>query len=297
VEYAADEQADGQVSFSALLQALNRVERFDFGVEAAWPDECEVTCDALLDALTEGQPGRRPSPEGGPGHAVAARPAAEAWTAEPQKRGRKGRALAAPEKEVVVSPSATRSSSETTAESARTKPLRSGSEECSTAMLRNIPNKYTREGLVSQLDEDFVGEYDFLYVPIDFKNKCNMGYAFVNFRTAAAYARFTEAFDGVAVSTCLPGLNSRKVCEVTPARVHGFEENVRRLRSSKVMLELAANHPEWMPLIFDTEGVAQPFLGEQEDGARAFRALPAASASRRPPQHRPATGRRHQRLQ
>jgi len=122
-----------------------------------------------------------------------------------------------------------------------------------TVMFRNIPNKYTREMLVNQLEQDMRGLFDFIYLPIDFKNKCNVGYAFINFRTVEACDTFVSRFNGVEVRKCLPGLNSRKVTEVTPARVQGFEDNVQRLRNSPVMRELA-HHPEWMPLIFDEMG-------------------------------------------
>jgi len=125
-------------------------------------------------------------------------------------------------------------------------------------MLRNIPNKYTREMLVKQLNQDFKGRFDFVYLPIDFKNKCNVGYGFVNFRTSASCDEFIARYDGVDVRKCLPGLNSKKVAGVTPARVQGLEENVRRLRTGPVMNELV-NHPEWMPLLLDDRGEAMPF--------------------------------------
>jgi len=127
-----------------------------------------------------------------------------------------------------------------------------------TAMLRNIPNKYTREMLVQQLNYKFRGQFNFLYLPIDFKNKCNVGYAFINFRSVEAYRRFIDTFDGISVCECLPGLNSRKIVEVTPARVHGLTENVSRLRDSPVMHELL-QHPEWMPLLFNEDGSVKPF--------------------------------------
>mmetsp|Transcript_24804 Transcript_24804/g.45489 ORF Transcript_24804/g.45489 Transcript_24804/m.45489 type:complete len:459 (-) Transcript_24804:127-1503(-) len=127
-----------------------------------------------------------------------------------------------------------------------------------TVMLRNIPNKYTREMLIDQLSKDFRGEFDFLYLPIDFKNKCNVGYGFINFRTVENCAKFVSMFDGVDVRECLPGLNSKKVAEVTPARVQGFTENVRRLRNSPVMNQLIG-HPEWMPVLFNEQGEGEDF--------------------------------------
>lgn len=131
-------------------------------------------------------------------------------------------------------------------------------EEYTTVMLRNIPNKYTREMLIKQLTASFGGEFDFMYLPIDFKNKCNVGYSFINFRNQAACERFVSQFNGVDVRKCLPGLNSKKVVEVTPARVQGLQENVRRLRNSPVMNQLQ-DHPEWMPLIFNEDGEEVPF--------------------------------------
>jgi len=127
-----------------------------------------------------------------------------------------------------------------------------------TVMLRNIPNKYTREMLVNQLSEGFKGQFDFMYLPIDFKNKCNVGYSFINFRTTDACDEFVRQFHGVDVRKCLPGLNSKKIVEVTPARVQGLIENVKRLRNSPVMNQLQ-DHPEWMPLLFNEQGVEEPF--------------------------------------
>eukprot|EP00438_Fugacium_kawagutii_P021268 Skav220189 [mRNA] locus=scaffold1074:174858:184177:- [translate_table: standard] len=139
-----------------------------------------------------------------------------------------------------------------------------GNEPYTTVMLRNIPNKYTREMLIKQLSQEFSGEFDFMYLPIDFKNKCNVGYGFINFRTQDSCERFIGLFHGVDVRKCLPGLNSKKIVEamgagswwvglvghitmlqisrygdmklyapshdfqVTPARVQGLTENATR---------------------------------------------------------------------
>merc|ERR1719310_2162480 len=80
------------------------------------------------------------------------------------------------------------------------------SEKGTTVMLKNIPNRYGRDMLTDQLNANYRNEYDFVYLPIDFNSKCNVGYAFINFRTPEARA-------------VLPGFSSVKICEVTYARV------------------------------------------------------------------------------
>jgi len=125
-------------------------------------------------------------------------------------------------------------------------------------MLRGIPNKYNQQRLLDQLNVDFKRQFDFVYLPIDFKNECNVGYAFINFRTADAVARFKKKFDGVDVSTCLPGLNSKKVTSVMPARIQGRAENVLRLQKSPVIRELA-HRPEWLPVLLDKKGNMEHF--------------------------------------
>lgn len=90
-----------------------------------------------------------------------------------------------------------------------------------TVMLRNIPNKYTRAGLLGALvDKGFDPTIDCnnLYLPMDANSGCNLGYAFLNFTSHEKAVEFMHRFDGVR----LPSAGSRKVCSVVWANKQGL---------------------------------------------------------------------------
>jgi RNA recognition motif 2 len=118
-----------------------------------------------------------------------------------------------------------------------------------TLMLKNLPNKFTRGQLISELESKMeFGSFDFVYLPIDFQSRCNFGYAFVNLSSPQYVKPFLIEFQGYRF---LKGAGM-KVCEVTFARVQGLESNVNRLINSPILSACSENDPEdvALPLVF-----------------------------------------------
>ena len=112
-----------------------------------------------------------------------------------------------------------------------------------TIMVRNIPNKYNQKMLLEMLDQHSGTQYNFFYLPIDYKNRCNLGYAFINFTSSWAAADFYDTFH----NRKWPDFNSRKVCAVTYARVQGRESLIQHFRNSR----FPCNDVSCLPLLFD----------------------------------------------
>merc|ERR1719401_2724535 len=127
-----------------------------------------------------------------------------------------------------------------------------------TVMLRNIPNRYSRNMLIERLNQGYSGQFDFVYLPIDFNSKCNVGYAFINFRSPQICTQFTAEFHGAKTTAKLPGFSSAKICEVSYARVQGRDANMDNLRDEK-FIEKLTEKPEWQPLFLDDKGKEIPF--------------------------------------
>lgn len=147
-------------------------------------------------------------------------------------------------------------------------------ENRTTVMLRNLPNNYTRDMLLGMIDEGFVGQYDFVYMPVDFSTRASLGYAFINLTSHQLAVRFWRTFEGY----CNWVIPSRKRCRVSWSHpFQGLEENVNHYRNSPVMHEVVPS--DFKPVIF-VEGQMQP-LPPPTKGLRAprLRNYNAATAS------------------
>ncbi|KAL0442571.1 UNVERIFIED_CONTAM: protein MEI2-like 5 [Sesamum latifolium] len=123
--------------------------------------------------------------------------------------------------------------------------IRSGEDTRTTLMIKNIPNKYTSKMLLATIDEHHQGTYDFLYLPIDFKNKCNVGYAFINMLSPMNIIPFYEAFNGKKWEK----FNSEKVASLAFARIQGKAALVAHFQNSSLMNE----DKRCRPILLDSE--------------------------------------------
>jgi len=121
-----------------------------------------------------------------------------------------------------------------------------------TLMIKNIPNKYTQKMLLSTVDETHKGLYDFFYLPIDFKNKCNVGYAFINFIDPKSIVSFYQQLH----NTKWEKFNSEKVCNIAYARIQGKDNLIAHFQNSSLMSE----DKKCRPIIFHSTG---PKMGQQ----------------------------------
>ncbi|KAL1347835.1 protein MEI2-like 2 [Arachis hypogaea] len=131
--------------------------------------------------------------------------------------------------------------------------IMSGEDTRTTLMIKNIPNKYTSKMLLAAIDEDHMGSYDFLYLPIDFKNKCNVGYAFINMVSPSHIIPFYKAFNGKKWEK----FNSEKVASLAYARIQGKGALVTHFQNSSLMNE----DKRCRPILFHSEGQE---IGDQE---------------------------------
>lgn len=99
------------------------------------------------------------------------------------------------------------------------------SDDKTTVMMRNIPNRYTCEELLSEvMMAGFDEAFDFFYLPMDFKTKRNRGYGFINFHTVDIAKEFALAFHRRQLSL----YSSKKIVEVAPAVTQGYAANMTK---------------------------------------------------------------------
>ncbi|WIA33756.1 hypothetical protein OEZ86_006871 [Tetradesmus obliquus] len=141
--------------------------------------------------------------------------------------------------------------------------IMSGEDKRTTLMIKNIPNKYTQKMLLQTIEEQFKGTFDFFYLPIDFKNKCNVGYAFINMLQPQFIPPLVARFNNKRWDK----FNSEKVCNISYGRIQGRAALISHFQNSSLMHE----DKRCRPVLFISEG---PDAGEPEPFPMGVHARP-----------------------
>lgn len=139
--------------------------------------------------------------------------------------------------------------------------IRTGKDHRSSLMVRNIPNKYTQQMLLNEFAGTGHGpdKMDFFYLPIDFKNRCNRGYAFVNFVNYKDIIPFFSQYNDCKWNR----FNSDKICCITYARIQGKNAMIKKFEHSSVM----EKDDEYRPMVFVSHGERKGQVESIKDAA------------------------------
>lgn len=109
-------------------------------------------------------------------------------------------------------------------------------------MVRNIPIQYTQDMLLKEWPNN--GDYDFLYLPIHIKKRCNNSFCFINFVTPQAAHAFARKWQ----HNRLQFYSSRKPLDISLASIQGRPQNLLHFRCSKTM---RLNNKNFQPVVFE----------------------------------------------
>eukprot|EP00928_Gymnodinium_smaydae_P066878 TRINITY_DN4983_c5_g1_i1.p1 TRINITY_DN4983_c5_g1~~TRINITY_DN4983_c5_g1_i1.p1 ORF type:complete len:357 (+),score=47.27 TRINITY_DN4983_c5_g1_i1:38-1108(+) len=121
-----------------------------------------------------------------------------------------------------------------------------GEQNRTTVMLMNVPKGYTSSKLIRTIDlQGFAGLYDFIYVPMNFKERASTGCAVVNLLDPFVAKRFVAAFNGFSRWSS----TSKNVCKACwSQKFQGLQSNVDHYRNSSVMRHSVPH--EFKPRLF-----------------------------------------------
>lgn len=121
--------------------------------------------------------------------------------------------------------------------------VKSGEDSRLTLMLKNIPNGFTQSFLLEVLDSFVKNQYDFFYMPVDFKTNCNLGFGYVSMINTQSVVSLYNALNHKR----WPNTPSTKICEVNYARMQG-RSDMQKLCKDWAIMQL----PEkYRPVFFE----------------------------------------------
>ena len=102
-----------------------------------------------------------------------------------------------------------------------------------TLMIRNIPNKFTKDNFLYLFNKEFEGKFNCFLLPTDFNEKKNFGYCFINFFNPLDIIYFYYKFNGKN----WPGTNSKKICEIIYSKIQGINKMIRHYPIKSIFIK------------------------------------------------------------
>ena len=109
-------------------------------------------------------------------------------------------------------------------------------DQRTTVMIKNIPRKVSQKFMLKLLERKYAGMFNFFYLPIDFKKNCNVGYAFINFRTCKNIIQFY--FD---LHEQYWYFDKSKKCYLSYARIQGYKSIAQHFNKSLLLKQIQSN--------------------------------------------------------
>merc|ERR1719183_476759 len=100
-------------------------------------------------------------------------------------------------------------------------------------MIHNIPNMYTGDMFVEELDMmGFAGKYNFVHMPVDRGTGRNVAYAFVNFVTPEVATDASQQLSGYQFLRFRNTKRHGSRCWTSPAHLQGLKANTEHYRNT-----------------------------------------------------------------
>ena len=109
-------------------------------------------------------------------------------------------------------------------------------DQRTTVMIKNIPRKVSQKFMLKLLERKYAGMFNFFYLPIDFKKNCNVGYAFINFRTCKNIIQFY--FD---LHEQYWYFDKSKKCYLSYARIQGYKSIAQHFNKSLLLKQIQSS--------------------------------------------------------
>ena len=110
-------------------------------------------------------------------------------------------------------------------------------ERRTTLMIKNVPNKFTKDIFLSIFNKEFENKFDLFLLLTDIKEKKNYGYAFINFINPLDIIYFFYRFNGKK----WPNTNSVKICEIVFSKIQGINKMIKhyhiKVMYQKIMMK------------------------------------------------------------